>query len=764
MSTPAGNDDHYSPEKAEAGGFENGSEEVELVTPRGMSNSDQGQDAGESGGGEKAAAGGTFPPTAPAQGPYYYHPGATTGPYPANPYVVYPYYSAPTAGNGYYGTPTGTASGGSGGYYYPTDPAAFYPSEPPTPGAMSPQPAPGMPMTYPVGPPHHPHSQHPHPHAHPYYPAPLHMPAIHSHHPPHPRPPMSHHPHQQSPPTPARSTRTSGYTSPVVSAGRPPAVTLPITGAPGGPRGQRYSAGGAGAVMTQQPALRPENGGGGGKHHPKNLAMWVGNLPDDCNTEELEAFFADEQVESIYHLPKSNCAFVNFKNRDALTKALEKYHNSDFNGTKLVCRPQRPLSHENPAWPFAAAYNPPRYQQPQVASSGRKLKERYFILKSLTQEDLDISVGTGMWATQPRNEAVLNSAFKDADTVYLIYSANKSGEFYGFAKMAGPISTPSQKVQWAPVHKELTGEESNEEEEGREGQDNKEVDIAEQNEEFREAEMESEADLEGAEQEGFPPKDKRWGSEFKVQWIMLHKLPFTQTRHLRNPWNSNREVKVSRDGTEVETSVGEALIREFYRYEQIQRELGANPALQRRGEQLGGVEGAEEMAASGGRPHFAPRPRPPRPHSMQRPHFRPGGMPPQRYPGPHQLHPMMYKPQPYYRPNAGGYAGRDAGWVPPEMSGMGGYYPAYGHPGGYVYQVPHPAPGAPNVTSHPVQPSPLIPMLPPSVAPPVPPTTATTTTTVSSTSSPSSPMSSTGPKVEGLEMEMGKLNVGEKEG
>ena len=32
---------------------------------------------------------------------------------------------------------------------------------------------------------------------------------------------------------------------------------------------------------------------------------------------------------------------------------------------------------------------------------------------------------------------------------------------------------------------------------------------------------------------------------------------------INNPWNNNRPVKVSRDGTEVETNVGERLIQEF---------------------------------------------------------------------------------------------------------------------------------------------------------------------------------------------------------
>jgi len=56
-----------------------------------------------------------------------------------------------------------------------------------------------------------------------------------------------------------------------------------------------------------------------------------------------------------------------------------------------------------------------------------------------------------------------------------------------------------------------------------------------------------------------------WGNPFKVEWISTARLPFYRTRGLRNPWNSNRFVKVARDGTELETTVGRKLIRLFHR-------------------------------------------------------------------------------------------------------------------------------------------------------------------------------------------------------
>jgi hypothetical protein len=54
-----------------------------------------------------------------------------------------------------------------------------------------------------------------------------------------------------------------------------------------------------------------------------------------------------------------------------------------------------------------------------------------------------------------------------------------------------------------------------------------------------------------------------WGNPFPIEWIRTDRLSFQRTRHLRNPWNHDREVKVSRDGTELEPTVGEALLTEW---------------------------------------------------------------------------------------------------------------------------------------------------------------------------------------------------------
>jgi hypothetical protein len=57
---------------------------------------------------------------------------------------------------------------------------------------------------------------------------------------------------------------------------------------------------------------------------------------------------------------------------------------------------------------------------------------------------------------------------------------------------------------------------------------------------------------------------KTWGKPFKVEWISTSRVPFYRTRGLRNSLNSMREVKVARDGTELEESAGRRLVQMFH--------------------------------------------------------------------------------------------------------------------------------------------------------------------------------------------------------
>jgi hypothetical protein len=48
------------------------------------------------------------------------------------------------------------------------------------------------------------------------------------------------------------------------------------------------------------------------------------------------------------------------------------------------------------------------------------------------------------------------------------------------------------------------------------------------------------------------PANDQLSHMFKVEWMQVGELPFSSIKNLRNPWNQDKEVKVSRDGTELE--------------------------------------------------------------------------------------------------------------------------------------------------------------------------------------------------------------------
>ncbi|PLW32389.1 hypothetical protein PCASD_14332 [Puccinia coronata f. sp. avenae] len=260
---------------------------------------------------------------------------------------------------------------------------------------------------------------------------------------------------------------------------------------------------------------------------------------------------------------------------------------------------------------------------------------RYFILKAYTDEDLRISVERSIWVSQTHNEPVLDQAYRtSSEGVYLIFSANQSGEFFGYARMAGPIGGSGRRVSLpsSPAAERGVGGG------GAAGRtrsasigaaDRPPADL------FGLADAPPSAspralspvdvdrplrwpgspvrrslpilgaprlpDLASSSDPAFPslldhpsfqPSSRHdaashhsdassdssssssassssglgklmTGRPFKVDWIRVQRLAFFRTKNLRNPFNGNREVKVSRDGTEVEPSVGQAILNEI---------------------------------------------------------------------------------------------------------------------------------------------------------------------------------------------------------
>lgn len=149
-------------------------------------------------------------------------------------------------------------------------------------------------------------------------------------------------------------------------------------------------------------------------------------------------------LESLFLISKSNCAFANFKDEEACIAAQKKLHDSKFQSVRLVSRlrkntvegaagvtaPTGPAAtsatsgvtqESDPTWEgegatggeetAATATGEEIKTTGSPAEGGLTPKDRFFILKSLTVEDLELSVRTGIWATQSHNEETLNSAF-----------------------------------------------------------------------------------------------------------------------------------------------------------------------------------------------------------------------------------------------------------------------------------------------------------------------------------------------------------------
>ncbi|CAI6341846.1 unnamed protein product [Periconia digitata] len=346
-------------------------------------------------------------------------------------------------------------------------------------------------------------------------------------------------------------------------------------------------------------------------------ALWVGNLPPGTTVIALKDHFsrdATKEIESLFLISKSNCAFVNYRTEASCTAAMHRFHDSRFNGVRLVCRlrrssaatsgvptgpsamvgartssasaPHSPLEVEEQESAQVEAEATPQESHEESKSPVVISPKKYFIVKSLTLQDLELSVRNGIWATQSHNEETLNKAFESAENVYLIFSANKSGEYFGYARMAssilenagditGSAPKPENILESPDVPKSIPTAATEFAPKGRIIDDSArgtifweaELTDSEEDEGVESAEKEKE-EAQPQSQEGdgdAPAVSQSWGKPFRIEWISTNRLPFYRTRGLRNPWNANREVKIARDGTELEPAVGERLVQMFHR-------------------------------------------------------------------------------------------------------------------------------------------------------------------------------------------------------
>ena len=197
--------------------------------------------------------------------------------------------------------------------------------------------------------------------------------------------------------------------------------------------------------------------------------------------------------------------------------------------------------------------------------------------------------------------------------MYLIFSANKSGEYFGYARMTSEINQdPAAAIEFAPTSqsfddadlpKAIPTEATETTPRGRiiddsargtifwevqsESADDQEDDDTGAGGHLEEAGVLSESadnissvekvggvdgvdgldgmdgvdGVDGADGTG---ESQTWGKPFQVEWLSTTRLPFYRTRGLRNPLNANREIKIARDGTDVDVAIGRKLVSLFH--------------------------------------------------------------------------------------------------------------------------------------------------------------------------------------------------------
>lgn len=174
----------------------------------------------------------------------------------------------------------------------------------------------------------------------------------------------------------------------------------------------------ASPAMSRGPPRKPRQSG---------HALWVGNLAPGVSIVDLKDYFsrgATKDIESVKLISKSNCAFVNYRDATTCASAMSRFHESHFMGTRLVCRLRKtmpstgansdPYSAERKLGQDAVLVDgeAEAIDSHEDSSERRSLQERFFVLKSLTLRDLEVSLKTRTWATQAHNENALDDAFK----------------------------------------------------------------------------------------------------------------------------------------------------------------------------------------------------------------------------------------------------------------------------------------------------------------------------------------------------------------
>lgn len=282
-------------------------------------------------------------------------------------------------------------------------------------------------------------------------------------------------------------------------------------------------------------------------------ALWVGNLPTKATLHDLCWLFGTPEILSVYLIHRTSCAFVNYASDAGLAEAERAFYRRGGHicEQKLVIKPQRePLIEAKP--------NLERTSAPWS-------QDRYFICKSLLLSDIKAARKSCQWSTQIHNREKLNEAFYRSRNTYLIFSANRNSAFYGFARMVTPFpeeeSTPDLAADEGSSGDEDIGLVVHQTPAFDNVLDGLGVPSGRTVHDTTRGCLFWEAD--GCPHESAEPEG--WTLPCDIEWLSVEstQVPFTRTKHLRNPLNLDKPVKIARDGTELEPDVGRQLCALF---------------------------------------------------------------------------------------------------------------------------------------------------------------------------------------------------------
>lgn len=299
-------------------------------------------------------------------------------------------------------------------------------------------------------------------------------------------------------------------------------------------------------------------------YHPAKtgFAVWVGNLGPKTTLLDLRTLFGTPDLQSIYLIQRTGCAFVNYNSKEGLDSGLQafrarggKLHDHDIlvkaqiteEGSALAPSTNTQASNED---------HPISHETPEPPSL------RYFICKSLLVDDLELAKKTGQWSTQLRNKERFNEALRTSKSTILVFSANRTSAFYGIARLDSPFedskgetaselkkeaAVPEPEIKHTPMI--LHPEDGKVIPEGTTVLDP-----------LRGSQFWKVSGCQCIE-----PEVEKWTAPAKITWLSSTNsiVPFSKTRQLKNSLNMNKPIKVARDGTELDPEVGKLLCQMF---------------------------------------------------------------------------------------------------------------------------------------------------------------------------------------------------------